>query len=156
VPGSRLVSPRVDYQRFGVRLSRHRWGFISWDANNSGPVRTTGYDLFTDRVGGSLGWSDFLPGSESVWESVNASDFSRRQCRITSCASSPALSDDDQCLRRHAIGGPCSCGNLALSNAAWCSFKIAPATVPEILTCDRLGTVETAPLEDAPRGPVSR
>ncbi len=53
-------------------------GFICWDANNSGPVRTTEYDLFIYRVGGSLGWSEFLAGSESVWESVNASDFGRR------------------------------------------------------------------------------
>jgi len=66
--------------------------------NNSGPVRTTEYDLFVNRVGASVGWGECLAGSGRVCESVNASDFSRRQCRITSYPSSPALSDDDQCL----------------------------------------------------------
>jgi hypothetical protein len=55
VPGSRLVSPRIDYQRLGIRLSRHRRGFGCRNANSSGVVRTKEYDLFIDRVGAGLG-----------------------------------------------------------------------------------------------------
>ena len=79
-----LLTGRGHCRNFG-RLSRHRWGFRYWDANNSGPVRTTEYDLFVDRVGGSLGWGERLAGNERTCESVTASGLSRRQCRIIFC-----------------------------------------------------------------------
>ncbi len=124
VPGSRLVSPRIDYQRLGIRLSRHRRGFGCRNANSSGVVRTKEYDLFIDRVGAGLGWSKFLAGSERVCESVNATGLSRRQCWIISCASSPTLPDDDQCFGRPVIGGPCCRGKLGLSTAACAALKL--------------------------------
>jgi hypothetical protein len=81
--GIYLVSPHVAYQQLGVRLSRHRGRFSSWDENNSGPVRSKEYDLFVDRVGGNFGWSQYLARNERrICESTIASRLSRRQCGL--------------------------------------------------------------------------
>ena len=138
----RLVPPCLDYQQLGVRLSRHRWGFSYWDANNSGPVRTTEYDLFVDRVGGSLGWGERLAGNERICESVTASGLSRRQCRIILCGNQPDLSDDDQCLGRPVTRGPCGRRNRCSSMAACGALKLPPQCL-DLRSRDCFRTVET-------------
>jgi hypothetical protein len=105
---------------------------------NSGPVRTTEYDLFIDRVDGSLGWGECLAGNERICESVDARDFSWRQRWTTSCACSPAVSDDDQCFRRPVFSSPCDRRNLRLSIAACAALRLL---LPNFQTRDCLESV---------------
>ena len=79
-----------------------------------------------------------MAGNERICESVDASDFSWCRRWTTSCASSPAVSDDDQCFGRPVFSSPCDRRNLRLSIAACAALRLL---LPNFQTRDCLESV---------------